>query len=327
MKIPVKIIATGSYLPERIVTNKEIIEQFKERFSEQARKKGRETSPEALEKLLGAQTRHAAAPNEQPSDLVVKTAKKILNNAGISPECLTRIIVTPTPGDNVEPATATIVQRKIGAKCPAYDTHSSCPGWLVATENAAEHIALSSKDELILIIGSALMSRDFPVELVQHLSIFGDGAGGVLLGKAKENEGCILGSELMTLGEYSDIICWPKKGNFHMGSGKLLTKLIQDNLKILMGRLWRQTGFGPEDVNFAVIHQPTVPIFEAAVEVSGIPKERVAKNYHRLGNTISAELPITLDEAVTEGRVKRGDIVLFLTFGAGITGGCMLIRY
>jgi len=331
VKKAVRILGTGSYLPERVVTNQEIIDRFESNRSEGDKKTDRKTRPESLKKLLGAETRHAAASDEESADLVAKAAKKILGNSGIAPERLTRIIVTPTSssrGEHIEPAVATFVQQKIGATCPAFDLRSSCPGWLLAVESAAEHIILSDNDEeLILVVGSALMSRDFSIEAVQHGAIFGDGASGVILGKSKGEESCIYGCSSMTLGQYSHYISLPREGNFYMEGGDRLTKLIRNYLETCLNMLWSQTGFGPKDVDFAVIHQPTVPIFETAVEVSGVPSDRVAKNYSRLGNTISAELPITLDEAVQEGRIKRGDKVLLLTFGAGITGASMLLKY
>ncbi len=329
--IPVKISATGKYLPEKVVTNEDFVREF-----------GNKTSPKALERLLGTKEHRVAASDEQPSDLIVKAAERTLEKAGITAREITQIIVSMTPGDFREPATAAVVQRKLGAQCPGMDIALSCTGWLAGVDIAARRIATSSNEKgRILVLGGALLSRTLPVRIAQHRAIFGDGAGGILLEKAEENEeSCIYESAFVTFGEYSDVIHWPNawshlpegvpdgyRGYFYMGESKLLSQLLQRHLEVSLNTLWGKTGFGPSDIDFAIIHQPSGPLFEIAIKSSGIPGHKITRNFERYGNTVSGELPIGLDEAIEEGKIKRGSLLLLVTYGAGITGGCMLLRY
>lgn len=316
--IKAKITATGRYLPERIATNKDFVEEF-----------GNEKSPKAIERALGTKEHRVAKENETCSDLLFKAAKNILQKANLTSKDLSRIFVSVTPGDYIEPATSPIVHAKLGAECPAMDIKASCVGWLSGVDVAAQYLANpENKDERILVLAGTLASRTLAIRRVQHRAIFGDGAAGILLQRTPENEdSCIFGSEFLVLGKYADVICWPYNGYFYMGESKLLFRLLQQHLQIALKRLWGKTGFTPSDVDFAVIHQPTGPLFEVAVKNSGIDPRKIARNFACYGNTVSAELPITLDEAISEGKIKRGDLVLLVTYGAGITGGCMLLRY
>ena len=326
-----KIIATGKYLPKKIATNEDFVKEF-----------GNDTSPRALKRLLGTDQHYVADENEMCADLLLKAANDILERIDLEPKDLSRIIVSTTPGDYIEPATFVQVHHNLKAECPAIEIKASCVGWLSGVDVAMQYLAnVENHNEKILVIAAALMSKTIPVRLVQHRAIFADGAGGILVGRTPKDEAsCIYGSEFIVLGEYTDIIRWPASwshhpdsipeefnGYFYMGESKILFKLIQDNIKLVLSKLWKKTGFRPEDVDFAVIHQPTEPLFKEAVKNSGIDPSKIAENFAQYGNTVSAELPITLHDAVQEGRVKRGDLVLLITYGAGITGGAMLLRY
>lgn len=328
--LPVKIVATGRYLPEKVVTNEDFIKEFKLNIS-----------PEELERRLGTKEHRVADINEQPSDLIVKAAKKILEKANLTPKDITKLIVSTTPDDFIEPSTAPVVQGKLGIRCPVIEISLSCTGWLTGVDVAARYIINSDKKERILVIGGALLSRTLPVYMVQHRAIFGDGAAGVLLEKTKEGEkGYIYGSEFVSLGEYYDLIHWPApwsvppkrvpkegQGYFYMGGTEVLFRLLCHHVGITLNKLWEKTGFCPDDVAFALLHQPSGPLFDETVKVSTIPREKIAQNFDRYGNTVSAELPISLDEAIEGDKIKRGDLLLLVTYGAGITGGCMLLRY
>lgn len=336
--IRAKIIATGRYLPEKIVTNEDFIREF-----------GNKVSPRALERLLGTREHRIAADDENCSDLLVKAAKNILKKADVSPKKLTQIIVSITPGDFIEPATACMVQHKLGAECPAMDIRLSCTGWLRGVDIAARHIATSDRTERILVLAGALVNRITPFCIVQHRAIFGDGAGGILLESSQEGEeGCIYGSEFVSLGEYVNVIYWPAywtphpkstpeefKGYFYMGENypgetRLLFELADKVLPPFIQALWENTGLKIDDVDFAIVHQPTEPLFKKALEclgLSSLPSKKLSRNYALYGNTVSAELPISLDEAVENGQIQRGDTLLLISYGAGITIGGMLLRY
>ena len=338
--VPVKIVATGRYLPQKIATNEDFIKEF-----------GLEMSPEIQEKLsfIGSREHRVAGLKEQPSDLLTKAGIKILEKAGIKANEITQILVATTLPDLIEPATAAIVQKKIGADdnrwCRTVDLTASCSGWLIGLDFASRIITTSEKSEKVLVLAAALTSR-IPFRSVRHRAIFGDGAGGVLLEKSPSlEESCIYGSEFLSLGEYSDAIYLPApwstippitpeslRGYFYMSEGyrsekRFLFRLIEKHLPILLERLWKKTGFTPKDIDFAIMHQPSKALFEASVKYSGIPRDKFAYNFDRYGNTVAAELPITLDEYIEMGQVKRGDLVLLVTYGAGITAGAVLLRY
>ena len=333
--IKAKVTATGSYLPKRIVTNKDFVEEF-----------GNETSPEALERLLGTREHRVAADDEWCADLLVKAAKQVLKKAGIEAKGVTQIIVSVTPGDVIEPATVAEVQRKLGATCQGMDIRLSCTGWLKGVDIAARQIMTSNKQERILILAGTLGSRTASFRIVQHRAIFGDGAGAILLEKTPDGEeSCIIATEFVLLGQYADVIHWPApwtmhyptvpekfKGYFYMGENyldkpRLLFELAEIHLPPFIEQLWEQSGFTVDDIELAIIHQPSKPLFQKSIECLGIPEDKTVYNFDKYGNTVSAELPITLDELVFEGRIKRGNLLLLITFGAGITIGGMLLRY
>ncbi len=338
--MPVKIMATGRYLPEKVVTNEDFIKEF-----------GLKMTPEIQEKILflGTKEHRRASLDEHPSDLLVKAGRRVLKKAGIDASELTRIIVSAVPPDFIEPATAAVVQKKIGASvnhCPVADVTASCVGWLTAVDFASRVIATSEKAEKILVLATALTSK-ISFRSFRHRAIFGDGAGGILLEKSNldDETNCIYGSEFLGLGEYSDVIYLPApwsvypsttpeslRGYFYMSEGypgekNLLFKIMKKYLPLLLERLWNKTGFTPDDVDFAIIHQPSKPLFQTAVGCLKIPEEKVAYNFDRYGNTVAAELSITLDEYIELKKIKRGDLILLVTYGAGITFGAMLFRY
>lgn len=329
--LKIKIAATGRYLPEKILTNQDFIKEF-----------GNKTSPKALERLLGTKEHYVAAPDEQCSDLVVKAAQDVLKKANLTIADIDRLIISVTPGDYIEPATFPAIHEKLGAQCPAMEIKASCVGWLLGVDVAIQYLANpDNQDKRILVLAGAIMSKTMPLVKVQHRAIFADGAGGILLEKSHEHEkSCIFGSEFIVLGAHTELIHWPApwtphpksipkeyNGYFYMGGSATLFQLLHDHFQKILNKLWKKTGLCSRDVDFAVIHQPTGPLFEAAVENSGIAPHKIAKNFAKYGNTVSAELPITLDEAIEEGQIKKGDIVLLVTYGAGITGGCMLLKY
>jgi 3-oxoacyl-[acyl-carrier-protein] synthase-3 len=169
-------------------------------------------------------------------------------------------------------------------------------------------------------------------------SSVGDGAGGVLLEAA--SSGKILSGGLWTQGQYFDVINMPHansihpegipaeyKGSFFMGKRETMFEALRNNLGFFIEGTLSEAGLSRDDIDLAFIHQPSKPLFEEAAKASRIPREKVIRDYERYGNTISAELPISLDESVRSGRVKRGDKILMVTFGAGFNGGVLVFEY
>jgi len=321
--IPARIAATGSYVPEQIVANPEIL--------------GLEKSDGSIQRLLGAVERRAVKEDEACSDIIVKVAQNILESAQVSPLDLDRIIVSATPGDFLAPQTASVVQYKLQARCPAVDINMSCVGWVAGIDYALRCIATGERK--ILILAGTIVSRGSPFRNPMHRAIFGDGAGGALL-EATSQAGCFFAGSLWTDGKYYEMINLPHhasihprgipmdyKGVFYMGPRRVFVDALNSNLSLHIERVLKEGGLTIDEIDVALIHQPSKPLFEAAVRAAGIPKEKIIQDFHQYGNTISAELPISLDANVRSGRIKRGDRLLLVTFGAGFNGGVLIFQY
>jgi 3-oxoacyl-[acyl-carrier-protein] synthase-3 len=320
--IGARIAATGSYVPTKVITNSHLGGGW-----EVARK---------LQRLLGAEERRAVREDEACSDLIVEAARRVLTTACISPLDLDRIIVSTTPGDFMEPPTSSVVQHKLQAKCPSVDIKMSCVGWVAGVDYALRCIATGEKK--ILVLAGTVVSRGESFNIVTHRAIFGDGAGGVLL--EADERGCFLAGNLWTDGQYYTMINQPHewsvhptgipmsfRGKFFMGPRKVFFKVLREELPVCVESVLKEARLSKDDIDVAIIHQPNRKLFEAAIRSLKIPAEKAIQDFHRYGNTISAELPIALDENIRNGRIKRGDKLLLVTFGAGFNAGAMVLEY
>ncbi len=320
--IPARIGATGACLPDKRLLNHEL--------------PGLERSDGMVARLLGARERRAVGEQEACSDIIVATARQILESAEVLPPALDRIIVSSTPGDFFEPCTASVVQYKLGAKCPAMDVGMSCTGWVAAMDLALR--CMATGDQRILVLAGTIVSKGTPFHLPMHRAIFGDGAAGVLLEPGEAGQ--FLAGGLWTDGQHHDLINMPHassshppkipgefRGRFYMGERHAISKVLKANLAQGVQLVLDTAGLSLDDVDVAFVHQPAKPLFNLAVKVTGIPREKVIQNFDRYGNTISAEMPISLHESVMNGRVKRGNTILMITFGAGFTAGVLLYRF
>lgn len=319
---PARIAAVGSYLPECILGNHDL--------------PGLEHTNGTVKRLLGAEERRAANAGECCSDLIVRAARNTLEAAETSIDDLDRIIVSATPGDYFEPCTAAVVQHKLGARCASMDVSMSCVGWVAGMDFALR--CLATGDKKILVMAGTIVSQGTAFYNPMHRAIFGDGAGGVLLERAEPGQ--FLAGALWTDGQYHDMITMPhlasvatarvpeeNRGAFFMGDARLIHKALNDNLPQGVEELLQSAGVTRDEIDVAFIHQPSKPLFESALKASGMPREKVVEDYHLYGNTISAELPISMEEQVRNERLKRGDLVLKITFGAGFSAGMLLYRY
>jgi 3-oxoacyl-[acyl-carrier-protein] synthase III len=320
--IGARIAATGSYVPEKVVTNNHLAGAW-----EVARK---------LHRLLGAEERRAVNDSQACSDLIAEAARRILTTAGVSPLDLDRILVSATPGDFLEPPTASVVQYKLQARCPAVDVKMSCVGWMAGVDYALRCIATGEKR--ILVLAGTVVSRGDAFHTIMHRAIFGDGAGGVLI-EADEHQGFLAG-DLWTDGQYYTMINQPHagsvhpqeiplgyKGKFYMGPRRVFFETLRHELAPCVESVLKDAGLSKDDIDVAIVHQPSRRLFEAAIKSLKIPPEKSIQDFHRYGNTISAELPIALDENIRNGRIKRGDKLLLVTFGAGFNAGAMVLEY
>lgn len=325
----VRIAATGSHLPETILSNNDLREKF-----------GLNMSSEQMETILGVKERRAAAENEVCSDLIAEAARRIIESAGISALDIDRIFVSAVPGDGITPPTAAVVQKKIGAKCPATDIGMACTGWLAGIEAALLYLTRNDGEKRILVMGGTILSRGVSWENPLYRAIFGDAAAGVLLEKCPENEENFWYTQLWTDGDYHDTIFFPAEWSvypptilptavrgFHMAEKKVFFKVLEETMGPFMKNFWKKSNLTPEKIDVALIHQPSLPLFQKGLQESGIDPDKVLQDLLEHGNTIAAEQPLLLDEAICAGKIKRGDIVLLLTYGAGFTGGVGIFRY
>jgi len=326
-----RLISRGSYVPEKVLTNEEIIGRCNEFNSNPTA-----LTPKKIEEVIGAVERRDAREDQACSDLVVEAAKNVLEAADVKAGKLDRIFVSSTPGDFFEPSTASVVQYKLGARCPAIDIRASCVGW-VAGLDYAFHRVDRGEDKLILVVAGTKIGK-LAVENPFHRSIFGDGAGGALVGASdKEN---VRATHFWTGGQYYAVITLPHEhsvhpadipteyeGRFYMGGREAIFRALREYFPEFLDTLFERAGCTRDDVDHAFLHQASGPIFDETIRLAGIPEEKVNRDYREYGNTISAELPISLDDAVRRGTVARGDRLLLVTYGAGFTCGGVVFDY
>lgn len=318
-------VVTASYFPEQVVTNQEIIEA------------GLESTSKVIERCLGAVERRAAAPGETAADMMAKVAARILEKAGCAPQDLDYIICSTDAGDAVEPETATAVQAKINASCPAFGVSMSCTGWLATVDIALNYLAAGKKR--ILLLASSLVGSRVHYRNLMHRAIFGDGAGGMLL--QQHNQKCFLARALWTNGEYYSKIFlpypWSKlpgdipieyKDSFYMSDNQEIFFKAMDAYIVPFARdILTRAKITLQDVDVFLLHYPSKPLFEHSLAVLSIPRQKIYNNFRSSGNIATAEMPVLLDEAITAGIIKKGDKVFMLTYGAGFTMGGLVMQY
>ncbi len=321
------ILGTGSALPEKVITNFDL-----ERMVD--------TSDKWITERTGIKERRQAAPNETTSTLSVRAARKALEMAGISPEQLDLIICSTISPDMPLPATASIIQRELGAgSCCAFDLAAACSGFLFGL-TVVDQFVKTGKSQYALVIGAELLSRYLDYQDRATCVIFGDGVAAGVLGRVNSSSG-ILASEIHTNGTYADHLYIPAGGTARPAScetvqarehyikmrGNELFKVAVRSLEEVSRRVIEQANVQPDQIDLFIPHQANLRITEAVRERLGLPTEKVYSNINRVGNTSSASIPICLDECVRSGRIKKGDLVLMSAFGAGVTWGSVLIRW
>ncbi|HXF91503.1 MAG TPA: beta-ketoacyl-ACP synthase III [Nitrospiraceae bacterium] len=321
-----RITGTGSYVPERVVTNADL-----ERMVA--------TSDQWIVERTGIRERRVVAEGEACSDLGVQAGERALKTAGLSPADLDLILVATCTGDMPLPSTACLIQHRLGAtRAAACDISAACCGFVYALAVADAYIKTGLRH--VLVIGSEVMSVITDWTDRNTCVLFGDGAGAVVL-SAGEGERGVLSSHLRSDGSLCDLIVVPGGGSRHPPSEKMLNERLQyikmkgnETFKVAVRTLEeiaRETlahnHLSIEDVDLYVPHQANVRIIKAVAERLGLPLEKVFLNMDRYGNTSAASIPIALDEAVREGRLREGHLVMIGAFGAGLTWASTMIRW
>ncbi len=320
------ISGTGSYLPERILTNKELEKMV-------------DTTDEWIVQRSGIKERHIAAKDETTADMAVKAAKRALEAAGLNADQIDGIIVATTTPDSTFPAVAVKVQSALGVgHCPAFDVQAVCSGFVYAlsTANAFIKTGLASR---MLVIGAEKMSSIIDWNDRGTCVLFADGAGAVVLEArdAKDGEGLegqgIHSTHLYANGEGKDLL-YTDGGTSTTGAaghikmeGKEVFKHAVTYLADIVGEVLAQNKIHPDAIDWLVPHQANIRIIESTAKKLGMSMDKVVTTIDRHGNTSAASIPLALDEAVRDGRIKRGDMVLTEAMGGGFTWGAALLRY
>ena len=322
-----KITGTGSYLPEKILTNSDL-----ERMVD--------TDDEWIVARTGIRERRIAGKHEATSDLACSAAEGALQSAGLSPEDLDLIIVATTTPDYPFPSTASLVQGKLGAKkAAAFDIQAVCTGFIYALATADQYIR-SGMYRKVLVVGAEVLSRIVDWKDRSTCILFGDGAGAVVL-EAEEGERGIVSSHLHADGTQYDLLYVPGGGSKNPVSRELVesgrhfiemkgNEVFRIAVASLEGAVLEAldaNGFKGDDIDLLVPHQANIRIINATAKKLGLSREKVMITVDRHGNTSSASVPLALHEAVMEKRLKEGSLLLLEAFGGGFTWGSVLIKW
>lgn len=321
------ITGTGSYAPEKILTNQDLEASV-------------DTSDAWIMERTGIRERRIAASHENTSDLAAEAAKRALDAAGMTAGDIDLIIVATATPDMTFPSTACLVQGKIGAgRAAAYDLSAACSGFLYALSAANGHI-LSGLYRNVLVIGAEILSRFVNWQDRTTCILFGDGAGAVVLQATTEDRG-ILTSLLRSDPSLWDLLCIPAGGSRMPASpatleGQLHTIQMKGNetfkaavkaLDDIVVETLAAAGVKAKDIDLLIPHQANIRIIQATAKRLRISMDKVYLVLEKYGNTSAASIPMALDEAVKTGRIKAGDMILMEAFGGGLTWASALVRW
>lgn len=324
-RIFARIAGTGSYLPQQMLTNEDLV------------KRGVDTSDEWIVSRTGIRQRHIAAEGELTSDLGYQAALRALEAAGVSADEIDLIVVGTTTPDLIFPSTATIIQHKLGvAGCPAFDVNAACSGFIYAL-TVADKFIRSGASKTALVIGAETLTRMLDWNDRNTCVLFGDGAGAVVL-KADDSTG-ILSTHMHADGGKKELL-WnpvgvsagfkpdePNAGVRVMMAGNDVFKYAVKALDSVVDEALVANGLDKTALDWLVPHQANLRIIEATAKRLDMSMERVIVTVDKHGNTSSGSVPLALDEAVRSGKVQRGQLILLEAFGGGFAWGSALIRY
>lgn len=322
-----KIIGTGSYLPPKCVTNHELAAQLVE--------KGIDTSDEWIVSRSGISARHYAEAAVQSSDLAVEASRRALNMAGLKPNDIDLIIVATSTPDHFGgfPSTACVVQRKLGINngAAAFDVQAVCSGFVYAV-SVADSFIKSCANKNVLIVGAEVFSRILNFDDRTTCVLFGDGAGAIVL--TASSEPGVLATKLHADGSHGDILCVPGSvsGGAIEGSaflhmdGQAVFKLAVSVLEKVANEVLDAVDMSASQIDWLIPHQANIRIMQGTAKKLGLPLEKMVVTVDQHGNTSAASIPLALDTAVRDGRVKPGQNVMMEGVGGGFTWGAVLAR-
>ena len=325
---PVKISGLSTYVPPRILSNKDL-------------EKLVQTTDEWILQRTGIRERHIVDPGVATSDLSKEAALGAIAQAGITPDDIGFIVVGTTTPDTIFPSTACVLQNKIGARHAwGFDLGAACSGFTYALTTGMQMVATGAHDHA-LVIGADVMSSIIDYTDRATCVLFGDGAGAVVVSAASEAEQGIIGFAHEIDGSGGPALCMPAGGSrlpasretvdqrlhYVKQDGQAVFKFAVRKSEEICRRVLERHGFDPSDVDLFVSHQANRRIIQAAADRLGLPESKVIINLERYGNTTAATIPLALADAVREDRLKRDDLVLIASVGAGFTVGAVLLRW
>ncbi len=318
-----RIIGTGHYLPERVLTNADL-EEFVD------------TTDRWIQDRTGIRERRMAADGQTTGDLAEQAARRALEAADIDPASIDLLVVGTTTPDVVFPSTACLIQQRLGlGECGAFDVNAACSGFIYALSIATQYIEAGTVKRA-LVIGAETLSRLLDWNDRTTCVLFGDGAGAAVL-EASEEAG-VMSTHIHANGNYGDLLKVdvgvsrgftdePRGGlRIHM-KGNEVFKVAVNTLGRIVDETLAHNRLDKHDLDWLIPHQANLRIIKATARKLDMPMDRVIVTVDRHGNTSAASVPMALDEAIRSGRVKRGDLMLLEAFGGGFTWGASLIRY
>ncbi|MEN3943567.1 beta-ketoacyl-ACP synthase III [Prosthecobacter sp. SYSU 5D2] len=325
------IIGTGSYMPEKILTNEDL-------------SKFVDTSDEWITSRTGIRARRIAADDQATSDLASEAARRAMAAAGVTAEEINLIVVATVTPDMFFPSTACFVQKKIGASnAVCFDISAACSGFLYALQ-VARHFINTGNRTTALVIGAEKLSSLINWQDRNTCVLFGDGAGAVVIRRAEEGEeapGRVLSTVMGSDGNLTDLLKVPggasacpitpenvasRPNTIHMEGRETfkhaVTRMCQASEQAL-----EMAGLTKDDISMVIPHQANARIITAIADRLGVPEEKTFINLDQYGNTSAATIPVALDEAHRQGKIQRGDIILLVAFGGGFTWASSVVRW
>lgn len=322
-KIYSRIIGTGGYLPEKILTNADLEKMV-------------DTNDEWIRERTGIQQRHIAAEGQTTCDLAEQATLKALEMSGIDASTIDLIIVATTTPDKIFPSTACLLQKRLNIHgCPAFDIQAVCSGFIYAL-SVADQFIKSGMSKRALVVGAETLSRITDWSDRNTCVLFGDGAGVVIL-EASAEEG-ILSTHIHADGQYEELLHVPSgpsklphtdtvaERSMQM-KGNEVFKMAVNTLSRIAKETLDANGMQKEDVDWLVPHQANLRIIKGTAKKLQLTDDQTVITVHKHANTSSASVPLALDEAIRDGRIQRGQLLLLEAFGGGFTWGSALIRY
>jgi 3-oxoacyl-[acyl-carrier-protein] synthase-3 len=322
----VRVVGSGSYVPEAVVTNDHLHQRFG-------------FDSDWIERRTGILERRHALPHQATSDLCHEAALRCIDDAKVSPRDIDLVVLATFTPDMSFPSTACLLQDRLKLSCAAIEVEAACAGFMYALITGAAYVASGASDTA-LIVGGDCNSRILNPTDIKTYPLFGDGAGAVLLTRGSPEQG-LLSFSLGADGSGGDLLSRPAGGSrmafsteamdkglhYMYMDGRAVFRWACDILTDTIQDVLKDVGLKPNDIDLYLPHQANIRIINASIDALKIPRAKVFNNLDRYGNTSAGSIPIALDEAMKAGRVRPGELALLSGFGAGLTWGTAVMRW